>query len=73
MITDWTAYNPEETTLHEAFAMCGLILSGMATPGHYAVHPRGKFNETLTTGYPKALYAWLHRERGCPCDPYWLT
>lgn len=73
MTVDWSNYDRSATSLYEAFGMCGLVLSKTETPGRYAVHPRGKFNVTLATGYPKALYAWLHATHGCPCDPYWLT
>ena len=69
---DWSAYS-EATTLREAFGWCGFVLGKTATPGSYAVHPRGKFNETLARGYPHQLYKWLHENYGCPCDPYWLN
>lgn len=72
MTIDWTGYSRATTTLHEAFGMCGLVLGKTQTPGSYVVYRRGRFNETLTRGYPKHLYKWLHENFGCPCDPYWL-
>lgn len=71
-LIDWSTYS-EQTTLREAFSMCGLVLGKTDTPGRFTVHPRGVFNRTLTTGYPNHLLAWLHEHYGCPCDPYWLT
>jgi hypothetical protein len=70
---DWSNYNRETTSLHEAFSTCGLVLFKTETPGVFTVHRRGVFNKTLTQGYPHDLYQWLHETHGCPCDPYWLT
>ena len=66
---DWSGYN-ETTTLREAFSVCGLSLAKTETPGFFRAHC---LDVTQTTGYPKALYAWLHKNYGCPCDPYWLS